>query len=195
MATVGLEHLYYATITSDSQDIETYGLPQVLAKAISAELSIDIVEETLWADNGACYNIREFKSGKLTLNVADLTPQVVADLTGAILDDNGVMISSSDDAGKYVAVGFAANRPEGDRRFFWIYKCKFAAPSFSAQTKGDSISFATPKIEATIMRRNKPGPNGGHPWKCEVVESAPGVPASVISTWFSAVYEPVTTDE
>ena len=44
MATVGLDSLYYAKITEDTNGDETYGTPKVLAKAMTAELSIELIE-------------------------------------------------------------------------------------------------------------------------------------------------------
>lgn len=40
MATIGLDKLFYAEITEDSDGSETYGDPASLAKAISADLSV-----------------------------------------------------------------------------------------------------------------------------------------------------------
>ena len=44
MATIGLDKLYYATITDDENGEEIYGTPTQLAKAISAELSVELAE-------------------------------------------------------------------------------------------------------------------------------------------------------
>ena len=67
---------------------------------------------------------------------------------------------------------------------------QFGIPSVSLQTKGDSISFQTPSIEGTIVRRNKPLGNDKHPWKAEVTEGDAGVSDATINGWFNAVYEP-----
>ena len=40
------------------------------------------------------------------------------------------------------------------------------------------------------MRRNKLDEQNKHPWKTEVTEGDTGVSSSVISGWFSEVYEP-----
>ena len=53
MATIGLDMLYYAPITEDADGDETYGTPAKLAKAISADLSVELAEATLYADDGA----------------------------------------------------------------------------------------------------------------------------------------------
>ena len=48
MATIGLDQLFYAPITeSATTGEETYGTPVKLAKAISAELSVELAEATL----------------------------------------------------------------------------------------------------------------------------------------------------
>ncbi len=50
MATIGLDRRYYSKITEDSNGEETYATPLVLAKAIIAELSVELVEAILCAD-------------------------------------------------------------------------------------------------------------------------------------------------
>ena len=53
MATIGLDKLYYAKITENDNGEETYGTPTQLAKAMTAELSVELAEATLYADDGA----------------------------------------------------------------------------------------------------------------------------------------------
>ena len=67
MATIGLSDLFYAPITEGSDGSETYGTPVRLAKAIQANLSIEIAEAMLFSDDAAQENVREFQSGTLTL--------------------------------------------------------------------------------------------------------------------------------
>jgi hypothetical protein len=66
-------------------------------------------------------------------------------------------------------------------------------PATNLETKGDSITFSTPTIEGTIMRRNKADAEGRHPWKAEVTEGDEGVAPEVITGWYTSVYEPVFT--
>lgn len=162
----------------------------MLAKAISAELSIELAEATLWADDGAAEIIKEFKNGKLTLGVDDIGKTVAAKLTGATTDENGVLISASEDGGEPVAIGFRAKKANGKYRYFWLYRVKFGIPSTNLATKGDSITFSTPSIEGTVSRRNKPDGNGRHPWKAEVNEDDVDVLPVVTSDWYTEVYEP-----
>lgn len=190
MATIGLDKLYYAIITEGTGGVETYGTPKVLAKAISAELAPQIAEATLYADDGAAENVKEFTSATFTLGVDDLASDVMADLLGVTVDQNGVVVSTPDDAAPYVAVGFRAKRSNGKYQYFWLYRVKFGVPNNTLATKGESITFNTPSIVGTVMRRNKADGNGGHPWKVDVVEGATGVDQTVVDGWYSAVYEP-----
>lgn len=194
MATIGLDKLYYAPITEAAQTgEETYGTPVMLAKAISAELSVELAEATLYADDGAAEVVKEFKSGKLTLGVDGIGRSVAATLTGSSVDENGVLISASEDGGSPVAIGFRAKKSNGHCRYFWLYRVKFGVPSTNLATKGDSITFSTPSIEGTVLRRNKVDGNDNHPWKAEADEDDTDVTAGTITGWYTSVYEPEFT--
>jgi len=191
MATIGLDKLYYAKITEGTNGEETYGTPVQLAKAIKADLSVELAEATLYADDGPAEIVKEFKSGKLSLGIDDIGTRAAEDLTGAKIDDNHVVISGSEDGGSPVAVGFRAKKANGKYRYFWLYRVVFGIPAANLATKGDSITFSTPTIEGTVIRRNKVDGNGKHPWKAEANEDDTSLPTSVITSWYTQVYEPL----
>lgn len=190
MATIGLDKLYYATITEGANGEETYSTPVQLAKAISADLSVELAEATLYADDGASEVVKEFKSGTLSLGVDDIGAATAAALTGVTIDKNNVIVSASEDTTNPVAIGFRAKKSNGKYKYFWLYRVKFGIPATNLATKGDSITFSTPTIEGTVMRRNKADSSGNHPWKAEITEGETGVTASTISSWYTSVYEP-----
>ena len=190
MATIGLDKIYYAPITENSSGEETYGMPAVLAKGITAGITVELAEADLYAADGLDESVREFKSGTLSLNVNDIGSTVAAALTGATVDSKGVLVSTVEDVAPYVAVGFRAKRSNGKYRYFWLYRVKFGVPATNLTTKGDSITFSTPTIEGKIMRRNKKDNHYNHPWKIEITDGEEGADASTISAWFGAVPEP-----
>lgn len=194
MATIGLDKLYYAKITEDADGNESYATPVQLAKAMTADLSVELAEATLYADDGASEIVKEFKSGTLSLGVDDLGGSVASDLTGAVIDNNGVVISTAEDGGTPVAIGFRAKKSNGKYRYFWLYRVKFGIPATALATKGDSITFNTPTIEGTILRRNKVDGKGKHPWKAEATEGDTAVTATTITNWYKEVYEPSYTE-
>jgi len=190
MSTIGLDKLFYATITEGSNGEETYGTPKQLAKAMTVGLSVELAEAILYADDGVSEVVKEFKSGTLTLGVDDIGGDIASDLTGAVIDANGVVISASEDGGSPVAVGFRAKKSNGKYRYFWLYRVQFGIPATNLTTKGESITFSTPSIEGTIMRRNKEDSKGNHPWKAEVTEGDASVTDAIIKDWYKQVYEP-----
>ena len=191
MATIGLDKLYYAPITEDANGNETYGTPVQLAKAISAELSIELNEATLFADDGQAEAVKEFKSGTISLGIDDLGNDKSAALVGATVDANGVLVSTGEDVSRYVAIGFRAKKSNGKYKYFWLYRVLFGIPATSLATKGDSITFSTPTIEGTIIQRNKLDANNKHLWKAEVTETDSNT--AIIDSWYTAVYEPTYT--
>lgn len=189
MATIGLDKLYYAKITEAENGDETYGTPIQLAKAISADLSVELAEATLYADDGTAEVAKEFKSGTLSLGIDDIGNVAASDLTGATIDKNNVIVSASEDNGSPVAIGFRAKKANGKYRYFWLYRVVFGIPATNLATKGDSITFSTPTIEGTVLRRNKADTRGKHPWKAEVTEGDIKS-TTTITNWYKEVYEP-----
>ncbi len=192
MATIGLDSLYYATITEAANTgVETYSTPVKLAKAMTAELSIEVNEATLYADDAAAEVVKEFKNGTITLGVDDIGATAASALTGAQIDENGVIVSASENMPAPVAIGFRARKSSGKYKYFWLYRVIFGIPATNLATKGDGITFSTPTIEGVIYRRNKPDSFAKHPWKAEADEGNADIDATVISSWFESVYEPV----
>ena len=184
MATIGLRDLYRAPITVGDDGKETYGMPVRMAKAISAELSVEVAEAILYADDGADEIVKEFVSGELTLNVNDLLPADLAALLGMTQDADKVVYGADTDEVPYFAIGFRAKKSGGQYKYIWLYKVKFAIPSESYTTKGDSIEFTTPEITGQFIKR----PDGL--WKAEHVAEPTN---AVAAAWFTTVREPNNT--
>jgi len=180
MATIGLRDLFYAKMSEDANGVETYGKPVRMAKAIQAQMSTQVAEAKLFADDGVDESVKEFVSGTLTLNVNRLDPEHRAVLLGQSQAANGAVIASGDDDPPYVAIGFRATTTGGKSKYIWLYKVKFAIPDENYQTKGDSIAFQTPSIVGTYIKRND------GKWKIDLVALATD---SAAAGWFNEVQE------
>ena len=90
-----------------------------------------------------------------------------------------------------VAIGDSEEMQKAIDKYYWLYRVKFGIPATNLATKGDSITFSTPTIEGTILRRNKADAGGKHPWKAEALEG--DTPAATITGWYKEVYEPAYT--
>ena len=179
---LGLKDLHMAAVTKNG-DQRTYGKPAVMAKAIKVNLSVTFAEGSLYADDALAYSAKEFVKGKITLNVADLTNEVIAALLGWEVDRDGVIYAGNEDSedAPVVALAWASKKPEGKNRYLWLYEVQFSIPSESYETKGDQIKILTPTIEGEFIKR----PNDGR-WKADYV----GLPtSSVAQGWFNTVRE------
>lgn len=183
MATIGLNDLYYSLITEGDAGAVTYATPVKMAKAISAEMSVEYAEGTLYADDGVDDSTREFSSGTLKLNVNDLTPAVLAALLGQTKGSDDVVIANANDIAPEVAIGFRARKSGGKSAYVWLHRVRFSVPSENYQTKGNSIEYQTPEIEGTIMAR------ADGVWKASYVGTGDSTD-TVGKGWFSAVKEP-----
>ena len=180
MATIGLRDLFYAPITEQPDGKEIFGKPVRMAKAIQAQMSTQIAEAKLFADDAVDESVKEFVSGTLTLNINDLAPEHQALLLGQTMDADGVLFADGDDDPPYVAIGFRATKTRGRFKYIWLYKVKFAIPDENYQTKGESIAFQTPSIVGTYQKRND------GKWKADYV----GLPSEETArTWFDEVRE------
>jgi phi13 family phage major tail protein len=159
---------------------EVFGKPVRMAKAIQAQMSTQIAEAKLYADDGIDESAKEFVSGSLTLNINDLQSTHQAYLLGQKTDADGVIYADGDDEAPYVAVGFRATKTRGRFKYIWLYKVKFAIPDENYQTKGESIAFQTPSIVGTYQKRND------GKWKADYV----GLPTEpTAQEWFEKVRE------
>lgn len=157
MAQIGLQYLICAPITETPTSV-TYANGMVMSYAIKVDISIETNEGTLYADNRIVEDIKEFKSGKLTIGGDDLSYEVLSLILGHQLETitpNGQKLTAKgDDDGAYVGVGFYATTIKNSVRKYraiWLHKIKFGVPNESLETKGDSIKFQTPTVEGTIL--------------------------------------------
>lgn len=179
--TVGLKDLFYAVCT-EAEGVETYAEPKRLAEAMTADLSVKTADGSLYADDTLSESVTEFASGTLKLGIKDLTTEVLAEILGQLVDEDKVVWAGKEDEPPYVAVGFRAKKTGGKYRYIWLLKAKFKVPSEKYETKGESIKFNTPDVEADFTTRKKDGL-----WKADFV----GVESEAkAAEWFKKVPEP-----
>lgn len=162
MAKIGLKYPKYAKVTvTESQGVEseTFGTVTACGKAISANVSVNASDTKFYADDGVAEVDPEFIDGTISLSVDDMTPTVIADLSGAT-NDNGTggtndVIFGEEDAAPYVRFGFIVPKMVGGAKKWMgiIYlRVKFGTPEDSFQTKGQQVEFAGTTISGTIMK-------------------------------------------
>lgn len=168
MAKIGLKYVVAGKYADNSGAAE-YSEGRVLGKAISADISINITDDNLYADNEIAERVREFTGGTLALELDDLSLADQAWIlghssSGASNDDVKTIESSTSDVAPYVGVGFYGTRLKNNiksYRAIFLHKVMFGEPQETFNTKSDNIAFNTPKIDGAIDKL----PNGM--WKIE----------------------------
>lgn len=182
MATlIGFDKCFYAKITEGEDGNETYSTPVALPGAISISITPNVNNATLYADDGAYEESSALGNIDVELGLADLTPEIQADILGHTIK-NGVLSRKSSDVQPYVAIGGRSLKSNGKYRYFWLVKGKLNIPEQSRQTKGDSIEYNTPTLSGSFLKRNL-----DNAWILEADEDSTTLNPTTITSWFTAV--------
>lgn len=165
MAGIGLNYAVYSALTEDNEaGTYTYGTGKRGRKLIKADVKINYFDEPLYGDDLIGESLKEFTDGTITINQDELTSVTRTDLLGntttsvTVGTDTVTEVSSKDtDVSPYVGVGYIQPKmidKVRQWRVVFFPKVQFAEPDESAETKGKNISWQTPTIVGTIMRRN-----------------------------------------
>lgn len=159
MAYIGLKHPVFAPIATDvSGSLPTYGTGLVVGMAIGADVSIELSDAKLAADDTIAEIENGFVSGTISMNVDDISDAALIAWLGiqestlggeATLREAATYDSPEGGFGYYRVRKKAGVR---SYRAYWYHKTKWGMPGESAATKPDgSIEWQTPTIEGEIM--------------------------------------------
>ena len=155
MASIGLKNFKYAKLNEDGK---TYGEIKTLAGAIESKVTLDLSEASLYANDTLKEQVSLFKSGTLTAGIDDDDDSVFAELLGKTVDEQtGVVTSNSEDTPIYVGFGHIVSKiVNGEKKYKveFFPKVKFKPFIPDSKTKGDSLEFTTPSVEATIFEND-----------------------------------------
>ena len=159
MAKIGLKYPVAAQLGEEGAYEDGF----VIAKAITAGVTPNNNDATLYADDGEAETDKSFRNANFSLNIDDLTQKVYADLLGHKYQAEGTeeprtpetVIASANDVAPFFGVGFYGkvqrnNKPRWQAK--WLKKVQFSEPSDETNTKGESTEFQTPTIEGTAYQ-------------------------------------------
>ena len=167
MPYIGLLKPKYCPVTkstdSNGNETETYGEVKVLAKAVTASTTINTSKTKFYADDSVAESVNEFINGNITLQVDDLSNEVLADICGAsISTDTGDITMRDTDTAAMIRLGFLVRRYKNDKseyRGIVFSRIVFDIPADDYETKGESIVSKSTTITGEIMRNHE------HIWK------------------------------
>lgn len=155
MASIGLKSFKYAKLNEDGK---TYSTVKTLAGAIECKVALELSEATLYADDSVKEQISVFKSGTITAGIDDDNDTVFAELLGKTVDEEtGLVTSNINDEPIFVGFGHIVTKMiNGTKKYKveFFPKVKFKPFITDSKTKGDSLEFTTPSVEATIFENS-----------------------------------------
>jgi phi13 family phage major tail protein len=161
MALIGLKYPVVGKYNESGGTVShTDGM--VLAKAIQANMSINIFSTTLYADDGLSESDKGFQEGTIDLNIDDLSQEAAKFIFGASEAAGGVtgddttkmLVYKGDDDVPDVGVGFYAPRKKSGARSYraiFFPRVKFGYPNETLDTKGVQLTYGTPTIQGAIQ--------------------------------------------
>lgn len=182
MATVGLKNLYYAALSSDTSSGATYDTPVKIAGAVSVDINPSVNFATLYGDDAPFAADSSMSEITVTIESCDLTLEDQAALLGHTVNSTTKqLVAKASDTAPYVALLFEAKKHNGNTRYVKLLKGKFAPTQETMQTKGESVTYTTPRLEGRFVAREYDGA-----WK-RVADSDNTESATLIAGWYSAV--------
>lgn len=181
---IGLRQLTVALLKTDPLEGKaTYDPPKRIPGAITANINPNASNETLFADDGPYETATTIGGIDLELNVADLDLETQALLLGHTIDSNGVLIRKAGDTPPWLAVGFKSLKSNGSYRYTWLAKGKFGLQEQNNETKGDSITFNTPTINGSFVKREC-----DDEWERHIDEDSTNYTPEQGANWFNNPY-------
>lgn len=152
MAKIGLKNFMFGILTEQEDGTATYGKATKPAKAISCSVDISNNDAKLYADDALAESDSTFQSGTVKLGIDDEDLETMAILLGHQINDGEIVRNASDTA-PYVGLGRIITKMiNGSYKYKveFLNKVKFAEPSQSDTTKGETLTFNTSEIEGTV---------------------------------------------
>lgn len=133
----------------------TYESQTAVGDAMSANLELKFAEGRLYAEGRLAEYIKLATGGTISLAVKYIKKAAQAMMYGAAADESKENVKyTAKDVASYVGVGlYAPDKIDGVTKYtcMWVPKALFGPPSYSYQTKGESIQFNTPTTTGEFL--------------------------------------------
>lgn len=145
MAKIGCKRLLFCGNAEGSVAVK-------LGALVSADLSINTAEASLYGDDVRQEYVNEFINATLTCDITDLTPENESKLLGSTISSSELIDKASDSAPEGKVGYYRAIMVGGVKKYEGVYfeRAKASITSESDSTKGESISFGTTSISFSI---------------------------------------------
>lgn len=157
MATVGFKAIHLAELGKDDKVVKEFEVSAAKGGSIGAKIAgIGATANTVYASNVPFYvSAQGVSSPKLTLDIADLYPELAAAMTGAKTTKEGFVTIGADTKPPYMSVVLETNDKDGNSLFIGLMKGKFTAPDEELKTAEDKgVELQTDSVEGDFIARS-----------------------------------------
>lgn len=193
----GLKNVHYAVVTETEQEDgtikSTYGAVKKWPGAVNISLDPSGETNNFYADDTA-YAVLTSNAGYEGDFESALVPEDVQISVLGQEEIDGVIVESSNDVQKYIALMFEFAGDAKARRHV-LYRCSLTRPSIASQTKEDSTEPVTESV--TIKATPRPDVNTINGVEKNLTKASTGENTTdeVYNNWYKQVWEPTTTTE
>ena len=195
---IGCDHLMYAMMTTEDsvEAAPVYATPKAAAGVMHINVNPNASLASAFFDDGPGDTAATLGTIEVEIEKNKLTAENKADLLGHTLDSNGGIAYAGEDTPPWVAIGFRTLLSNGNYRYVWLYKGRFADPEDNSETKGDSINFQSDTITGQFVKLIYEQTVAGKKkklWKYEIDADTPTASKTAMEAWFEAVTMPAAT--
>ena len=182
----GLKNAYYALATIAQDGTATYGTPKRLPGAVSISLEPAGENTNFYADDQVYFTTGGSTGYTGELELALIPDDFRKDCLGEDDSQTGVLIETADASPANFALLFEFTTDDKAIKHVF-YNCTATRPNIAGTTKGESteVSTETISLNATTIYNALLQSN--------IVKAKADSTADAYSTWYTNVYQPVTT--
>jgi phi13 family phage major tail protein len=148
----GIDNLVYALVIEDSDANYTTGAVKDLAPIAEVSKTINQDSVVNYYDNKAAITIRAEGSDDITVTVAVIDLETLADITGQTVDPaTGALFEGGDISDRYLAVGYRMKKTDGTYSYIWKYKVSCSIPEEASSTENAGTDTNNQSIVMTCI--------------------------------------------
>lgn len=190
----GLKNAHYALVTETEQEDgtikSTYGAPKKWPGAVNISLDPSGDSNTFYADDTA-YAILASNTGYEGDFESALVPEEIETEVMGHEEVDGVLVESSTDEQKYIALMFEFSGDTSGRRHV-LYRCSLTRKSVASQTKEDSTEPVTESVTITASPRPDVDIINGKEKNLVKATTSSTTEDAVYKNWYKKVWEPTS---
>ena len=145
----GLEQVHIAFVDDEAEGVD-WKEPEHIEGAVNFSASPEGDETEFYADNRLYYYDETNDGYTGDLELANIPDEIISEMLGNEIDDNGMVVETTEDTAKEFALMAEMKGDERDRRFVY-YRCKAGRPDNEAATTEGSIDPQTDSVPLTMM--------------------------------------------